>query len=243
MAHPLRPLRLAPAGMMRNHHIEFCRQRIIKRQPVHRADIMMQHQHRRAAPGSGDVEFDAGDLFDRLGPDDAHSWLPLFGCSSEGYSPVAAICPMRAGAFPHRGCVRCIAPGRTRRRLGRSTAERLRHMTPEPPEIEELEHAAEWRLRLVDADAERYRQRGGCRTSATLADDLRRSDHAPLWTELRSIGNWLASRTRFPITRISLRNIGARIGVSEHPARRVRDLSCAAWWPIATGPASNRSHP
>jgi hypothetical protein len=89
-------------------------------------------------------------------------------------------------------------------------------MTPEPPEIEELERAADWRLRLVDT---------GDHASATaaallqrLADDLRLNDYGPLWTELRSIGNWLAESDAISDYADLAVDYRARIGVSENPA-------------------------
>ncbi|MDR3529196.1 MAG: hypothetical protein P4L90_01375, partial [Rhodopila sp.] len=62
---------------------------------------------------------------------------------------------------------------------------------PEPPEIEELERTAAWRLRLLDADPTDTASAAAARLLDKLAEDLRRNDYAPLWTELRSIGNWL----------------------------------------------------
>ena len=59
------------------------------------------------------------------------------------------------------------------------------------PEVEELERAAAWRLRLVDADASDTASAAAALVLEALAEDLRHNDHAALWTELRSIGNWL----------------------------------------------------
>jgi hypothetical protein len=89
-------------------------------------------------------------------------------------------------------------------------------MTPEPPEIEELERSAEWRLRRVDA--------GDTASAAAatilqqLADDLRRNDYPPLWTELRSIGNWLGESDAISDYADLCADYRARIGVTEHPA-------------------------
>jgi hypothetical protein len=90
-------------------------------------------------------------------------------------------------------------------------------MIPEPPEIEELERTAEWRLRCVDADP-------GDTTSATavillqhLADDLRRKDYAAHWMELRAITNWLAESDAISDYADLALSYRTRIGVQEHP--------------------------
>ena len=49
MAQPLRPFGDAEAGVVRHDHIEFFGERIIERQTVERANIVMQDQHRSAA--------------------------------------------------------------------------------------------------------------------------------------------------------------------------------------------------
>ena len=59
-------------------------------------------------------------------------------------------------------------------------------MTPELPEIEELERTAEWRLRRVDADAGDTASAAIALVLQRLADDLRCNDYAALWTELQS---------------------------------------------------------
>jgi hypothetical protein len=91
-------------------------------------------------------------------------------------------------------------------------------MTPEPPEIEELERAAEWRLRLVDADPTDQVSAKAAALLQRLADDLRRNDYTPLWTELRSIGNWLAESDAISDHADLAFDYRARIGVSDYPA-------------------------
>src|SRR4051794_35408440 len=90
-------------------------------------------------------------------------------------------------------------------------------MIPETTEIEELERAAEWRLRCVDADP-------GDTTSATaaillqhLADDLRRKNYGELWTELRAITNWLAESDAISDYAEFALGYRTRIGALEHP--------------------------
>jgi len=88
----------------------------------------------------------------------------------------------------------------------------------EPPEIEELERTAAWRLRLVDADAGDTESAAAARLLEALADDLHRNDYNALWTELRSIGNWLAESDAISDFADLAADYRARIGVSEHPA-------------------------
>jgi hypothetical protein len=91
-------------------------------------------------------------------------------------------------------------------------------MTPEPPEIEELERTAEWRLRKVDADAGDTASAAAATLLQGLAEDLRRCDYAALWTELRSIGNWMEESDAISDYVDLTADYRARIGVSDHPA-------------------------
>jgi hypothetical protein len=90
--------------------------------------------------------------------------------------------------------------------------------TAEPPEVEELERTAAWRLRLVDADPGDSASAGAARLLERLADDLRRNDHAALWTELRSFGNWLAESDAISDYSDLAADYRARIGVVDYPA-------------------------
>lgn len=58
-------------------------------------------------------------------------------------------------------------------------------------EIEQLGQAAAWRWRLVDANPSDSASAAAAVLLDRLADDLARNDYALLWTELRSIENWL----------------------------------------------------
>jgi hypothetical protein len=89
---------------------------------------------------------------------------------------------------------------------------------PDAPEIDELERAAAWRLRLVDAEPADTVSAAAARLLEALAADLRRNDHAALWTELRSIGNWLGESDAISDYAGLTADYRARIGVSEHPA-------------------------
>jgi hypothetical protein len=90
-------------------------------------------------------------------------------------------------------------------------------VTPEPPEIEELERVAGWRLRLVDADPGDAASAAAAALLERLADDLRRNDYAPLWTELRSIGNWLGESDAISDYADLAVDYRARIGVLDSP--------------------------
>ena len=115
MAQPGRPLRLAPAGMVRDHHIEFFRQRVVERQAVDRADIMMQDQDRRAASAAGKMQLDACDLFDRVRPSDSHMPVPSRSVLMIGPRiPTGRLrCPMPGPARPHSS--RSLRPRSLRR--------------------------------------------------------------------------------------------------------------------------------
>jgi hypothetical protein len=91
-------------------------------------------------------------------------------------------------------------------------------MTDEPPEIEELERTAAWRLRLVDADPDDTASAAAAQLLETLANDLRQNDHTALWTELRSIGNWLGESDAISDYADLAADYRTRIGISAHPA-------------------------
>lgn len=90
--------------------------------------------------------------------------------------------------------------------------------SPERPEIEELERTAAWRLRLVDAAPADDESRAAAQLLERLAEDLRQNDYAPLWAELRSIGNWLAESDAISDYSDLSADYRARIGVAECPA-------------------------
>ena len=80
------------------------------------------------------------------------------------------------------------------------------------------ERTASWRLRLVDADPADKVSAEAARLLDRLADDLRQNDYAPLWTELRSIGNWLGESDAISDYAELAAAYRARIGVTDHPA-------------------------
>ncbi len=91
-------------------------------------------------------------------------------------------------------------------------------MTREHPEIEELERAAEWRQRLVDADPTDQVSVHAAALLQRLADDLRQNDYEPIWIELRSIDNWLAESDAVSDYAELAFDYRARIGASDHPS-------------------------
>ena len=104
-------------------------------------------------------------------------------------------------------------------------------MTSEPPEIEQLEHAAAWRLRLVDLDPADRSSAAAAQILEQLAASLRHDDHADMWTELRSLGNWLAESDAISDYADLVTEYHARIGVERHPADAaayLRDLLAIA---------------
>ena len=60
------------------------------------------------------------------------------------------------------------------------------------PEAEELESAAAWRLRKVDADRADAVSAAAAGRLQAIADDLRARGQTPLLAEYRCICNWLA---------------------------------------------------
>jgi hypothetical protein len=87
----------------------------------------------------------------------------------------------------------------------------------DPPEVEELERTAAWRLRLVDADPADDASREAAAQLQALAEDLRRPDLAPLWTELRALCNWLAESDAISDYAELAAEYRARIGVADLP--------------------------
>ncbi len=83
----------------------------------------------------------------------------------------------------------------------------------DPPEVAELEVAAEWRLRQVDANADDAQSATAARQLQALADELRHLRDSPLLRELHALCAWLGESDN--ITDFSLRahDLRARIGV------------------------------
>ncbi len=90
-------------------------------------------------------------------------------------------------------------------------------MDEDGPEIEALEHAAAWRLRLVDADPSDAASATAARLLETLAADLRRNAYADLRAELQGIGGWLEESDAVSDFAEAAASYRARIGVSVMP--------------------------
>jgi LPS O-antigen subunit length determinant protein (WzzB/FepE family) len=63
---------------------------------------------------------------------------------------------------------------------------------PDPPEVEDLERAAAWRLRKLDADPADRQSAAAAQRLQRLADELRQMQASPLYREFSAICNWLA---------------------------------------------------
>jgi hypothetical protein len=85
-------------------------------------------------------------------------------------------------------------------------------------EAEDLERTAAWRLRLVDADPSDAASAAAAAALDMLAADLRRNDYPALWTELRSICNWLGESDAISDYADLANDYRARIGMTDHPA-------------------------
>jgi hypothetical protein len=87
----------------------------------------------------------------------------------------------------------------------------------DPPEAEELERVAAWRLRLVDADPADASSLEAARILERLADDLRQTPYTELWGELRAIGNWLGESDLISDYAELAEDYRQRIGFGEAP--------------------------
>lgn len=65
-------------------------------------------------------------------------------------------------------------------------------MDADPPEVEDLERAAEWRLRQVDQDPHDTKSADAAALLQKLAAELRLLRGSALYRELGAICNWLA---------------------------------------------------
>ena len=88
----------------------------------------------------------------------------------------------------------------------------------DPFEIDELERAAAWRLRLVDADPDDHASRTAAERLQTLADELRRDDLDALWAELDALRNWLGESGLISDYAGLAADYRSRIGVTATPS-------------------------
>jgi hypothetical protein len=84
-------------------------------------------------------------------------------------------------------------------------------------EVEELEHAAEWRLRKVDADPTDAVSREAAARLRILAADVRRLRGSRLFGEYVAICNWLGESDGIVGFMDMANDYRARIGVDRSP--------------------------
>jgi len=84
-------------------------------------------------------------------------------------------------------------------------------------EVEELERAAEWRMRKVDADPVDETSRKAAAQLERLADDVRRLSGSSLFVEYVAICSWLGESDGITDFMDMANDYRARIGVDRFP--------------------------
>ncbi len=84
-------------------------------------------------------------------------------------------------------------------------------------EAEELERAAEWRMRLVDADPSDATSREAAALLESLAEDVRRLRGSALFIEYVAICNWLGESDGIADFMDMAIDYRARIGIDHSP--------------------------
>jgi hypothetical protein len=87
----------------------------------------------------------------------------------------------------------------------------------DPFEAEELQRAAEWRLRMVDNDPAHERSAAAAEHLEKLADDIRRLRGSPLFREYLAICNWLGESDGITDFMALANDYRSRIGVDVWP--------------------------
>jgi hypothetical protein len=85
-------------------------------------------------------------------------------------------------------------------------------------EAEELERAAEWRMRKVDADPSDTVSRDAAMVLERLAEDVRRLPGTSVFREYTAICNWLSESDEIVDFADMANDYRARIGVDHAPA-------------------------
>jgi hypothetical protein len=84
-------------------------------------------------------------------------------------------------------------------------------------EADDLERAAEWRMRKVDADPSDATSRDAAALLEKLAEDVRRLSGAPVFREYAAICNWLSESDGIAGFMDMALDYRARIGVDRSP--------------------------
>ena len=84
-------------------------------------------------------------------------------------------------------------------------------------EAEELERAADWRMRKVDADPSDATSREAAALLERLAQDVRRLPDSPVFREYVAICNWLGESDGIADFMDMANDYRARIGVEHRP--------------------------
>lgn len=88
---------------------------------------------------------------------------------------------------------------------------------PDPQEVADLQAAAEWRLRKVDADPDDRQSAAAAARLQKLSDDLRHLQSSPLYWEYGAICNWLAESDDISDFAQLAHDYRLRIGVDAFP--------------------------
>ncbi len=84
-------------------------------------------------------------------------------------------------------------------------------------EVKELQRAADWRLRKVDADPADEKSAAAARQLEKLAVDVRRLRASPLFQEYLAICNWLGESDGIADFSVLANDYRARIGFDRWP--------------------------
>jgi hypothetical protein len=87
----------------------------------------------------------------------------------------------------------------------------------DPPEVEDLERAAAWRLRLVDANPQDGASAAAAERLQRLADELRQLQASPLYREYNAICNWLAESDDISDFALLAHDYRQHIGINAFP--------------------------
>ena len=88
---------------------------------------------------------------------------------------------------------------------------------PDPQEVADLEAAAAWRLRKVDANPDDRQSAAAAQRLQKLADELRHLQASPLYREYGAICNWLAESDDISDFAQLAHDYRLRIGIDAFP--------------------------